>query len=448
MKFPPRFIFGASTSAYQIEGATQEDGRGQIYWDIANEGQPEHLHIATGAVACDHYHRFREDVALMKSLGLQSYRFSISWVRIFPQGHGIPNPRGVAFYHQLIDELLKANIVPVVTIWHGDLPIEYDRIGGWSNRDIIAHYLDYAKFLFDTYGSKVKCWFTHNEPWCAAFLGDEDFAVKMQRSHHLMVAHAQAVQLYRHHPQGDGEIGIVLNLEPQYPASYSTQDSRAAQLVDGFLNRWFLDPILKGSYPRDMVNQYRAQGYELDILPGDMELLHQFPGDFIGINVYSRAIQQYDPSNRLLESRGVHNPNASYNEMGGEVCPASLYDLLIRIDREYHRIPILITENGAAFPDLVRDETGKVIDRDRADLLIGNLQSVERAIRDGVQVRGYYVWSLMDNFEWGFGYTKFFGIVHVDYTTQKRTPKLSADIYAKIIAEHRAGIENLANENA
>ncbi len=435
--FPKDFVFGASTSAYQIEGATREDGRGLIYWDVANEGQPEHLHVQTGDVACDHYHRYKDDVALMKKLGLQTYRFSISWVRLFPHGHGQPNPLGVAFYHHLIDELLAAGIEPAITIWHGDLPLDYDRIGGWANRDVIEYYLAYARFLFDTYGSKVKRWFTHNEPWCAAFLGDDDFQVKMQRSHHLLVAHARCVALYHLHPQGNGEIGIVLNLEPQYPATYSTKDAHAAQLVDGFLNRWFLDPVLKGSYPHDMLNQYRRNGYHLSIHEGDLELMKSYPGDFLGINVYSRAIQQFDPLNQLLEAKGVRNEQATYNEMGGEVCPESLYDLLHRIHREYDGVKIYITENGAAFKDDVRDAQGKVLDADRAQLIEGNIASVARAIDDGVNVAGYYVWSLMDNFEWGFGYTKFFGIIHVDYQTQVRTPKLSAEHYARIILAHR-----------
>lgn len=436
-KFPSSFVFGASTSAYQIEGANREDGRGPVWWDVANDNQPPHLHIHTGEIACDHYHRYKEDVALMAEIGLESYRFSISWSRIFPNGYGTPNPLGVKFYHNLIDELLAHHIIPAVTIWHGDLPLALDQKGGWNNRETIEHYLAYANFLFSEYGHKVKRWFTHNEPWCAAFLGEDDFARKMERSHLLMVAHAKAVALYHQHRLGDGEIGIVLNLEPQYAKTYSIQDTHAAQMIDGFLNRWFLDPILKGEYPQDMINRYEAEGFRLNTTGDDMTWLKNNPGDFLGINVYSRAIQEYDPNNSLLHAKGYRDDKAEYNEMGGEVCPESLYDLLHRIDREYSNIPLYITENGAAFKDLLRAEDGRVLDHDRAKLLLGNLASVERALKDGVNIKGYYVWSLMDNFEWGFGYTKFFGIIHVDYQTQKRTLKQSAITYRDYIHHAR-----------
>lgn len=435
--FPKSFLFGASTSAYQIEGASLSEGRGPVWWDVANDHQPSHLHIHTGEVACDHYHRFREDIAMMAELGLESYRFSISWSRIFPKGRGEVNPLGVAFYHQLIDQLLSHHITPAVTIWHGDLPLALDHEGGWNNPATMDAYLDYAKFLFTTYGSKVKLWFTHNEPWCASFLGEDDFNRKLERAHHLMVAHAKAVALYHTHPLGDGKIGIVLNLEPQYPKTFSTQDMHAATMIDGFLNRWFLDPILKGSYPVDMMNRYREEGYQLTTTDAQMRLLKEHPGDFIGINVYSRAIQEFDPSNTLFHARSVRNEQASHNEMGGEVCPESLYDLLHRLDREYHHIPIYITENGAAFKDDQRADDGHILDIDRASLLKGNIASVERALKDGIDIRGYYVWSLMDNFEWGFGYTKFFGIIHVNYATQKRTFKESALVYKSIIQEKK-----------
>jgi beta-glucosidase len=436
-RFPDGFSFGAATSAYQIEGAHDADGRGPTAWDLRNHDTSGRPTGPTGDVACDHYHRFREDVRMMKDLGLQTYRFSISWTRIFPKGEGRVNEAGVAFYDALIDELLSAGIRPAVTIWHGDLPLVYEERGGWADRGTIRAYLDYARFLFDHFGDRVKTWFTHNEPWCSAFLSEGPLSRQLAIAHHLMVAHALAVESYRGGRNGDGKIGIVLNLVRQYPASADPADVAAARAVDGFFNRWFLDPVLRGSYPADMTERYAAQGGIAPILPGDMELLRMNPSDFLGINVYSRGVQKADPANGFLGNAEVRIAGATFTDMGWEVCPESLYDLLFDLHRAYDGLEIQITENGAAFPDR-RIEDGVVADDDRLAYLRGNLLSVERAVRHGVHVSAYYVWSLFDNFEWG-SYDMKFGIVRVDFGTLARSLKKSALFYRDVIAQRGLG---------
>ncbi|HAQ56297.1 MAG TPA: beta-glucosidase [Acholeplasmatales bacterium] len=429
--FPDGFAFGAATSAYQIEGAFDEDGRGKTAWDLRNRDEHGRPTGPVGDVACDHYHRYREDIALMQELGLQTYRFSISWVRIFPDGIGRINDLGVAFYDALIDALLAAGIRPAVTIWHGDLPLALESAGGWENRATIDAYLDYARFLFDHYGDRVKTWYTHNEPWCAAFLNDGPLARQLTIAHHLLIAHAAAVQCYRRSKYADGKIGIVLNLSPQYPASADPADVAAARSVDGFLNRWFLDPVLKGRYPADMVERYAGFGAGAPIRPGDMETLRSNPSDFLGINVYSRGVQKADSDNAFLGSKDRPDPNSVFTEMGWEVAPESLYDLLMDLEASYG-VEIQITENGAAFKDsIVRD--GVVQDDDRLAYYKGNLLSVARAIRHGCRVTAYYAWSLFDNFEWGT-YEMKFGIVHIDPVSQKRTVKKSGLFYRDVIA--------------
>lgn len=430
--FPKDFIFGAATSAYQIEGAVNEDGRGKTMWDVINRDESGKPTADVGDIAADHYHRYLEDIQLMKEIGLQSYRFSISWVRIFPEGHGKINQKGVDFYNRLINQLLDKGITPVATIWHGDLPLAYDKIGGWKNKEVISHYIEYCETLFNLYGDRVKTWFTHNEPWCSAFLGSDTFSNQLLIAHHLMVAHAKAIETYRKNKNGDGKIGIVLNLSMQYPNSYDTLDGFAARNVDGFINRWFLDPILKGTYPKDMLELYENAGHTFAYSDEDMILLKNNPSDFLGINVYSRGIQKYNPDNKLFFAQDVRNEKAVYTEMGWEVCGESLYDLLMSLSEKYQNIPIYITENGAAFPDQLI-ENNQVIDDDRIDYLRSHLQSVLKAIRHGCPVLGYYVWSFMDNFEWGLGYSKRFGIIRIDYQTLTRSIKKSGYYYQSII---------------
>jgi len=430
--FPKAFVFGAATSAYQIEGAAKEDGRGLTMWDVINrddEGKPTG---DVGDVACDHYHRFESDIKLMKEIGLMSYRFSISWVRIFPEGHGKINQAGLDFYDKLINTLIEEGIEPAVTIWHGDLPWVYEREGGWFLPSTIEHYLTYAKTLFDHFGDRVKVWFTHNEPWCTAFLNDRPMAEQLQIAHHVLLAHAKAVNIYRKHPHGNGKIGIVLNLGKQYPKTFDPMDLFAARNIDGFVNRFFLDPVLKGEYPKDMIDLYQKAGITFKVKPHELTLLKDNRMDFLGINMYSRGIQAYNPFKPPFYSEDVKHPEAVYTEMGWEVCPRSLYDLLMDIKEKYENIEVMITENGGAFPDLFVEEN-RVKDDDRVSYFKGHLKAVLDAYHHGVNVTRYYAWSLLDNFEWGLGYSKRFGIIRVDYDTQKRTIKDSGKYYQKVI---------------
>jgi beta-glucosidase len=430
---PDSLELGAATSALQIEGAALEDGRGKTFWDVTNRDEHGRPTGDVPDIACDHYHRYKEDVRLMKELGLQTYRFSISWPRIMPQ-KDVWNEDGIAFYHRLLDELEAAGIAPAVTIWHGDPPLWFDEQGGWKNRASIEDYVRYANKLFDCFGGRVKRWFTHNEPWCAAFLNGEPFGTQLQIAHHLLVAHARAVLGYRAHPHGNGEIGIVLNLSKQYPATYRDQDVLAARMVDGFLNRWFLDPVLKGRYPQDMVERYREEGHAFGFEPADFALWNEAKSDFLGFNMYSRGIQAYESNNTLLFARDVKNEEAAYSDMGWEVAPQSLYDLIMDLKASYGDIPLIVAENGGAFPDDVLKD-GVVQDDDRLHYLKTHLASVAQAIRHGADVRAYYVWSLFDNFEWGLGYSKRFGIVRVDYDTLKRTIKRSGRFYQEVLAK-------------
>jgi len=433
ISLPDSLELGAATSALQIEGAALEDGRGKTFWDVTNRDEHGRPTGDVPDVACDHYHRYKEDVSLMKELGLQTYRFSISWPRIMPR-RDVWNEVGIAFYHRLLDELEAAGITPAVTIWHGDPPLWFDEQGGWKNRASIVDYLRYANKLFDCFGLRVKRWFTHNEPWCAAFLNGEPFGTQLQIAHHLMVAHAKAVLNYRAHPHGNGEIGIVLNLSKQYPASYRDGDVLAARMVDGFLNRWFLDPILKGRYPLDMVERYNQEGHSFDSEADDFVLLNEAKSDFLGFNMYSRGIQAHEPGNTLFFAKDVKNEEATDSDMGWEVAPQSLYDLIMDLKASYGDIPLIVAENGGAFPDDALKD-GVVQDDDRLHYLKTHLASVAQAIRHGADVRAYYVWSLFDNFEWGLGYSKRFGIVRVDYDTLKRTIKKSGRFYQEVLAK-------------
>lgn len=432
LKFPKDFIWGAATSAYQIEGAVNEEGRGKCIWDEINHDENGNATGDTGDIACDHYHRYKEDIAIMKDLGLKSYRFSISWTRIFPKGLGEVNSLGVLFYNNLIDELIKNGIEPIVTTWHGDIPLGFEKNASWGNKELIEHYVNYVTFLFDCFGDRVKKWITHNEPWCAAFLGIDNFSESLQRTHNLMVAHAKAVKAYRESKNGDGEIGITLNLSPQYPSSLKKHDIAAANRVDGFINRWFLDIVLKGKYPENMMKLYKSKGQSFNIEEKDMNIISGNICDFLGINYYTRAVLEHIEDNSVLQSQNVKVQEATYTEMGWEVYPKGLYDILIKIKEEYNNPQIYITENGAAF----KDEfiyNGLVIDEDRLKYLKDHLSELYNAIEKGVNVKGYYVWSLLDNFEWGLGYSKRFGIIRVDYDNLERTYKKSALWYKSII---------------
>jgi beta-glucosidase len=440
--FPPRFVWGAATAAYQVEGAIAEDGRGESIWDRFTHSPGTTADGETGDVACDHYHRLNPDLDLFKELGLKGYRFSIAWPRIFPEGKGRANPKGVDFYHRLVDGLLERGIEPYATIYHWDLPQALEDRGGWGSREVVDRYVDYAAFLFEALGGKIKKWITHNEPWVVAFLGHssgqhapgkKDGPLAVQGSHHLMLSHARAVQAFRQISKA-GEIGITLISTLSQPASDTPEDRAAALRYDGHFVRWFFDPVLKGSYPEDMLRLYQSKLKSPQIEPGDMEQIARARVDFVGLNYYTRSVVRSAPGSSFLECDFVR-PKGQYTEMDWEVYPDGLYDMLVRLDREYGKPRIVITENGAAFKDDRRiGET--VQDEDRIQFLKAHFAAARRAIRDGVRLDGYFVWSVMDNFEWALGFTKRFGVVHVDYETLRRTWKKSAFWLRDVIQEN------------
>lgn len=428
MKFPKEFVWGVATASYQIEGAVYEDGRSESIWDRFSRTPGKVLNGDTGDVACDHYHRYKEDVALIKQLGVDSYRFSLAWPRILPEGKGKANQKGLDFYKRLIAELLEQGIAPAVTLYHWDLPQVLEDKGGWLNRDTAMYFRDYAMVAFEELGDVVTSWITLNEPWCSAFLGygngehapgKADFPSHIVAAHHLLLGHGLALQGYRQ-LRLPAEIGITLNLAPQYSVSSKPEDLEATRKADGFQNRWYLDPLFKGAYPKDMGE---LLAYVVPAVhEGDLELIAG-SNDFLGINFYSRG---------LVSAAGrVSNPQGPVTAMGWEVYPEGLYDLLVRVHEDYGPIPIYITENGAAYHDVV--EAGRVHDRQRQEYLEQHFEQAKRAIQAGVPLKGYYVWSLLDNFEWAFGYDRRFGIVYVDFETQERILKDSALWYQSFL---------------
>jgi beta-glucosidase len=446
LSFPTGFVWGVATSSYQIEGAAQEDGRGESIWDRFSHTPGKIEDGSTGDVACDHYHRWREDIALMKDLGLQAYRFSIAWPRILPNGRGPVNQAGLDFYSRLVDGLLAAGITPFPTLYHWDLPQPLEDAGGWPARATAEAFVEYADATSRALGDRVKHWITHNEPWCASLLsyqigehapGRHDWPAALAAAHHLLLSHGWAVPVLRQNSPG-AEVGITLNFSPATPASSNPDDVAAARRYDGYFNRWFADPLYRGAYPDDMVAAYTAEGY----LPaGGPEFVHSrdlaamaAPIDFLGVNYYSRAVignageAATDPTpEQIAEAQNEHT------EMGWEVYPAGLHDLLVRLETDYHPGKLYITENGASYSDGPNAE-GHVPDERRRRYLRDHFVAAKRAMDEGVPLAGYFVWSLMDNFEWAKGYTQRFGIVWVDYTTQQRLPKDSALWYRRVIA--------------
>lgn len=441
-QFPEGFLWGAATASYQIEGAWNEDGKGESIWDRFTHRQHTILNGNTGDVACDHYHRWQEDVELMTQLGLRAYRFSIAWPRIIPEGTGPVNPAGLDFYDRLVDALLNKGIKPFVTLYHWDLPQALQDAGGWPNRDLVGYFADYATVVARSLGDRVHHWITFNEPWVFAFLGYStgehapgltDLAAAIQTAHHSLVAHGTATDAIRAYGDAETRVGMTLNLSHVDPATDSQADLEAAQRYDGYLNRWFLDPLFHGHYPEDMLSLLgdQAPQSEPDDLIGLSERM-----DFLGINNYSRAVVGYQQNPPL--NMAFHKPAGSrYTEMGWEVYPDGLYKLLMRVHRDYNPRSIYITENGAAFPDVLQD--GAVNDQDRIEFLRSYTLAAHHALEEGVPLKGYFAWSLMDNFEWAYGYSKRFGIVWVDYETGERTPKKSARWYSEVIAHN--GVE-------
>jgi beta-glucosidase len=415
LRFPDNFIWGTATSAYQIEGALNEAGRGLSIWDTFCH-TPGKIHAGeTGDVAADHYHRWAEDVRLMADLGLKTYRFSIAWPRIFPAGTGAVNPAGLDFYDRLVDALLANGITPYVTLYHWDLPQALQDRGGWANRDTALHFAEYARVVAERLSDRAINWITHNEPFVAAMAGHftgehapgmQDPFAALKATHHLLLSHGLAVETLRASARRPLKIGITLNLNPVHPASDSEADRQAAVRFDGILNRLFLDPVLRGRYPDDMLALF---GLLMPQVTADDLTRIATPLDFLGVNYYSRTVVRYDPNVPIVEAVQIHPAGNEYSGMW-EIYPPGMYELLTRIWNEYRpSMDILVTENGICVPDGV-DFDGRVRDERRIRYLHKHIAQVHRAMADGVPVRGYFVWSLMDNFEWAHGYGKRFGL--------------------------------------
>ncbi len=446
--FPPGFLFGVATSAAQIEGAVDEGGRGESVWDrfasipgnIADGTDPR--------VACDHWRRWRDDFALLAGLGVNAYRFSIAWPRVLPSGRGTPLAAGLATYDAMVDALLEAGITPHVTLDHWDLPQALQDQGGWYARSTVDAFVDYADAVSRRLGDRVQHWATHNEPWCVSHLGHETGVhapglrspeASLRVAHHLLLSHGRALPVVRRNAPG-AQVGIVNILTAVQPASESAADRDAAREYDGFFNRWFLDPIFHGRYPADAVADRVRHGHlrgpELDFaLAGDMAAIAA-PIDFLGINYYSRNVIRPGANGRPESVPMV--PRHELTDMGWEVWPAGLREVLLRVTREYAPARIHVTENGAAFPDPPGSAV-PIDDARRVAFLRDHLEAAAQAIADGVPLEAYFAWSFMDNFEWGQGFAKRFGLFHVDYVTQRRTPRASAHWYRDFIARHAAG---------
>jgi beta-glucosidase len=440
---PPGFRFGVATAAYQIEGSTLADGRGESIWDRFSHTPGATANGDTGDTACDHYRRWSTDVELMASLHVESYRFSIAWPRILPTGNGTVNRRGLDFYRRLAEGLRERGIEPIATLYHWDLPQALQNAGGWSSRDTAQRFAEYAHVVGTELGDVVTSWITQNEPWVTAFLGHaygtkapgtRDWATALRVSHHLLLGHGLATGALRAALPAGAEVGLALNLFPVVPAVDDQPHREAARIRDGYVNRWFLDPVFKGAYPEDMVERYQQEVGPLDaVQDGDLATIGAAT-DFLGVNYYNpmRVEPSDEPPLHVRDATSV-GPTTG---MGWEIAPDGLRSLLARVRDEYTRLPILITENGSAFEDgPVVD--GTVDDPERRDYLAGHLEAVGQAIADGSDIRRYYVWSLLDNFEWEEGYDQRFGIVHVDFDSQARTPKASALFYRDYIDRAR-----------
>jgi beta-glucosidase len=441
LDFPRDFVLGAATASYQIEGAWDEDGKGESIWDRFSHTPGKVENGDTGDIACDHYHRWRGDIDLMKELEFQTYRFSVAWPRIQPTGRGKINRNGIDFYSRLVDGLLQAGIKPFLTLYHWDLPQALQDKGGWPARIVVDAFIDYADIISRALGDRVKNWITINEPWVSAFIGyregqhapghfDQEEAIAA--SHHLLVAHGKAMQVIRGNCP-DASVGIALNLTPQEPASPSVADRKEATFMDGYINRWFLDPLVGRGYPQDIINSF---GNTMEFVhPGDLEIISS-PLDFVGVNYYTRNIARAGTVKETENAPRRVFRGDEITEMDWEVYPEGIYTILGRLHFDYAFPAIYITENGAAFQDEINLE-GRVEDPARQSYIRCHLEMVNKAIQAGVPVKGYFVWSFLDNFEWGFGYSKRFGIVHVDFQTQKRIPKASALWYKKVIFENK-----------
>lgn len=442
LSFPKGFLWGTAASAYQIEGAWNEDGRGESIWDRFAHTPHHILGGANADTALDHYHRMPEDVALMKRLGIPQYSFTLSWSRVVPDGAGSPNARGLDFYDRLVDELLTAGIRPKATLFHWDLPQALQDRGGWPNRETVDRFAEYARIAFDRLADRVDLWCTHNEPWVAAFLGYAtgvhapgicDYSQGYQAAHHLLLAHARALQIFR---QGGykGDIGLILNLNGFIPMTDGDADLAATQRVHDETHALFLDPVFKGTYPQrlfDFVGTHQPR-----LQQGDLELIHQ-PIDFLGLNYYNTDRVAFDVFGGLNKARltPYSAPGWGLTEMNWGINPDGLRGELLHVKNNYGNPRVYVTENGCAVPD-VPDENGFVRDGERIRFLAAHLQALHQAIQEGANVHGYAVWSILDNFEWERGYGPRFGLVRVNYETLERIPKQSAHWYGELIAQN------------
>jgi beta-glucosidase len=429
------FVWGVATSSYQIEGAANEGGRGQSIWDTFCKVPGKVANFDNGDIACDHYHRYKEDLDLMKWMGVKAYRFSVAWPRVIPDGVGRVNEMGLDFYDRLIDSLLEREIAPWLTMYHWDLPEALQLRGGWNNREVVEWFGEYAEVLTSRFGDRVKNWMTLNEPLCSAWLGHlygdmapgiKDLQTALNVSHHLLMSHGLACQVIRSNVS-EANVGIVINVTPAVPATDSQEDSNAAQLADGFDNRWFLDPVFGRTYPADVID---TLGASPEIHSGDMKLIAQ-DLDFLGVNFYFRQTVAADQNSKPLPIRSVNRENVKRTAMNWEVHPQAFEEILLRISKEYSPKAIYITENGSAWNDEVIN--GEIIDDERIDYLARHLDAMRSAREQGAPILGYFAWSFLDNFEWAYGYEKRFGLIYVDYKTQKRTPKKSAFFYRQLL---------------
>lgn len=440
--FPDGFLWGAATSAYQIEGSPLADGAGPSIWHRFVHTPGQTVLGETGDIACDHYNMYRADIQLMRSLGLQAYRFSVAWGRVFPDGTGRINEAGLGFYERLVDGLLEAGVEPLATLYHWDLPAALDDRGGWLNPDIANWFADYADTMYERLDGRVKKWATLNEPWVitdggylhgALAPGHENLFETPIVSRNLMLAHGAAVKRYRE--TGKHEIGLVLNFEPKFPASDSEADFKAAERSDVYMNRQYIDPAFGNGCPA-LMKEIFGDAWR-DWTEEELALAAQ-PIDWLGVNYYTRGVMKHDPSNWPVGASYVQQPGQTYSETGWEVYEEGLTKTLMWIKEEYGNPPVYITENGSAFYDPPKANNGRAQDPLRLDYLQRHLRAVHSAIAQGADVRGYMAWSLLDNLEWSLGFSKRFGIVHVDFETQDRTPKDSALYYSRVIASNGA----------
>jgi beta-glucosidase len=447
-RFPDGFLWGAATAAYQIEGSSMADGAGESIWDRFSHTPGMMKDGDTGDVACDHYNRWREDIDLMTRLNLQAYRFSVSWSRVMPEGRGRINDKGLAFYDRLVDGLLEKGIEPLCTLYHWDLPAALDDRGGWLNPDIADWFADYGQVLFEKFKGRIKTWGTINEPWVivdggylhgALAPGHKSAFEAMIAGHNVLRAHGAAVRRFRQ--VGEGEIGIVLNIEPKYSASDKPEDEAARRRAEAQMNRWFLDPLMGRGYPEELKEVY-GEAYR-EFPKADFDLIAE-PTDWMGLNWYTRAVPENAPDAWPVRARPVKQVQHAHTETGWEVYPPAFTDTLVWLHEQTGgKLPLMVTENGSAWYDPPHAMDGRIHDPMRVDYLKTHLKAVHDAIGKGVDIRGYMAWSLLDNLEWSLGYSKRFGITHVNFQTQERTIKDSGLLYAEVIRTHGGVLDTL-----